>query len=560
MKSCIMFLVLIAVFLTPLAVLGYSVDIEYHWQQGDLQVKRVSGYDYLGVEGCVFPSTTLGVIYEARRLPQGCRVTGHEVLGEEWQEIGGGYRLGALSDGVMAVMMGEDQGGVEYVGSVDVLGYPMMVWTVKPFRVMDGKVSMLKSLDLKVECSTGSDDLRPVRRSKMMDEHLSRLVAGAFGEAAGGDGDWEVQGYRDWVSDGPSLEGGVVDCVIVTADSMAGEFERLAAFHDRMGIKTVVRTMEWILDNYAGSDRAEQVRNFLRDAYRNWGTAYVLFGGAPPIVPMRYAWTNHYGGAFIPTDAYFEDLQGSWNEDGDDIFGEFGNTPENPGDGVSFYAQLMTGRAPVRTVAEAGIFVDKTISYATEPAPGFSESALFLGEVIFPEDWKPGDTITLDGGVICDTAAVYFPADFDTVKLYQARGRMNRTTCLDGFTHGYNFTVIAGHGDAFRTSAAEGNPPFINGADFDTLSNDKRFGFVYALNCNNSAVDVDCVFRHFLLNPVGGVWLPLPPRDTTSPTWGSSSSMSSSISFSIWVWSGWAMPAPCTTSSISLRDLLTTVR
>jgi hypothetical protein len=504
MKRNTLFAAAILLFSAPFAAFGYTVDLEYGWQADDLQVRQAEGYDYVGVEGCVFPTATLGKLYELRLLPKGARVESYEVVGEEWQEIEGSFRIGTIRDGAVEVMMAEDHGGVEYIGSGDLFGYPVMVSSVEPVRVVDGRVSLLRRLDVRVECSTGGSELRPARRSANMDRHLRDLMGRVLGEEPMDYPDWQVQGYRDWVSEAPSLEGGVVDCVIVTADSMAAEFQRLAAWHDRMGIKTVVRTMDWIEGKYPGSDRAERVRNFLRDAYGNWGTVYLLVGGAPPVVPIRYGWTNHYGGAFIPTDVYFGELEGTWNADGDRIFAEFGNSPEDPGDGVQFYTQLMTGRAPVRTVDEARIFVDKTISYAAEPEPGFAETALFLGEVIFPVDWESGDPITLDGGVICDSAAAYFPADFDTVKLYQKRGEMTRTTCLQGFDHGYDYTVIAGHGDAFRTSAADGSPPFINGADFDTLTNDKRFGFVYALNCNNSAVDVDCVFRHLLLNPDGG--------------------------------------------------------
>ncbi len=124
--------------------------------------------------------------------------------------------------------------------------------------------------------------------------------------------------------------------------------------------------------------------------------------------------------------------------------------------------------------------------------------------MIFPIDWEPGEPITLDGKNICDSAAAYFPAYFDTVKKYQVYGEMDRTICINSLNVGYNFNVVAGHGDAFRTSAAEGDPPFLTGADYDTLTNGNRCGFMYALNCNNLAVDVDCVFRHFLLNPSGG--------------------------------------------------------
>ena len=124
-------------------------------------------------------------------------------------------------------------------------------------------------------------------------------------------GDWSVDGYADWISEGPSTQGGAVDCVIITTDALASEFERLAVWHDKMGVRTVVRTLSWIEGRYSGSDSAERVRGFLRDAYQRWGTVYVLLGGDATVMPIRYAWTSHYGGAFIPTDLYYSNLEGN---------------------------------------------------------------------------------------------------------------------------------------------------------------------------------------------------------------------------------------------------------
>lgn len=491
------------VLLLPLVVQAYTVDLRYGWDAGDIEVKQIGEYDYVGVEGSVYSSGTTGTIYEMRGLPVGHKVESYRVVREEWAEVGAGYRLGVGVGEEMAALEGDQPGGLEHVASGDLVGWPVMVTAVKPFRVVGGVVSVLKSLEVEVEYGVGGGDLRVERRSRMVNQHLSDVM-GKICDVTG-PGDWEVEGYKDWISEGPSVEGGAVDCVILTNEEMTSEFERLAEWHDRLGFRTAVRTMSWVEDRYRGADSAERVRAFLRDAYQKWGTVYVLIGGDPSVVPIRYAWTEHYGGAFIPTDLYYSNLEGSWNADGDHIYGEWGAGSEaDPGDQVTFYPQLMLGRAPVRDSAEAYVFVDKSLSYALTPEPGFPATAALYGEVIFPQDWLPGQPITLDGGAICDTAARYFPASFDTALLYQRSGTMTRTTCLDAFTHGYNFNIIAGHGDAFRTSAAEGDPPYLFTTDFDTLSNQDRYGFTYALNCNNAAIDVDCIFRHLMTCPTGG--------------------------------------------------------
>ncbi len=491
-------------FVLPVCAFGYTVNLHYGWKTEDVRISEKDGFDYLGVRGAIFSDGSLGQVYDLKLIPEGYKVSQFRIARQEWQDLAGSFRIGKLNGKAMALMMGDEEGGLGYLGSTNAFGFAILTAAVRPFRFVDGKLSVLKAMDVEIECEPDPEVPRPLRRSHLTDSYLRRVMGKLLGTDITSYGSWLTQGYRDWVSEAPSPDGSVVDCVIVTSDSLASVFQELAAWHDKLGVRTVVRSVEWIESNYSGADGAEKVRNFLRDAYENWGTIYALLGGAPEIVPMRYIWTNYYGGEFIPTDVYYGDLAGTWNADGDNIYGEFGNSPDDPGDDVAFYAQLFTGRAPVRNSVEAQAFVDKTMAYADEADSSFATSALFLGEVIFPQDWQPGDPITLDGGDICDSASTYFPAYFDTLKLYQKWGNMTRTSCMDAFDVGYNYNIIAGHGDAFRMSAAEGDPPYIYAEDFDTLSNYNRWGFVYALNCNNLAVDVDCVFRHFLLNPNGG--------------------------------------------------------
>ena len=65
----------------------------------------------------------------------------------------------------------------------------------------------------------------------------------------------------------------------MTSQALAGEFQRLADWKTQKGVQAVVRTVETIDQMYPnGVDRAERIRFFLRDAYQNWGTLYVLLG------------------------------------------------------------------------------------------------------------------------------------------------------------------------------------------------------------------------------------------------------------------------------------------
>ncbi len=120
-------------------------------------------------------------------------------------------------------------------------------------------------------------------------------------------------------ADAPGPAGTPVEQVIVTSEALAGAFARLADDETDRGVPTVVRTTAWIDARYAGGDAPARIRAFLRDARDAWGTRFVILGGDVEHVPVR---TVDWSGEPIPTDLYYECLDGAWNEDGDAEYGE----------------------------------------------------------------------------------------------------------------------------------------------------------------------------------------------------------------------------------------------
>ena len=89
------------------------------------------------------------------------------------------------------------------------------------------------------------------------------------------------------------------------------------------GYTANIVTIEEIYSNYSGIDEAEQLRNFIIDAYSTWNTEYVVLGGDVNIIPYR----NLYNDQYIPSDMYFQCLDGSYNDDGDLYWGEPNDGP-----------------------------------------------------------------------------------------------------------------------------------------------------------------------------------------------------------------------------------------
>ena len=152
------------------------------------------------------------------------------------------------------------------------------------------------------------------------------------------------------------LAGGPFEYVVVTGAGLDTVFQRLADWKTAKGVPAVVRTMDWVYAYYTGRDQAEQLRNYLK-TLPDSGVKYVLLGGDVDVVPFRkaFAMASEWGADpredSLPCDLYFADLQGSWDANNNNVFGEVD-------DSVNLYADLSVGRAPVNSVAQAQIFDD----------------------------------------------------------------------------------------------------------------------------------------------------------------------------------------------------------
>lgn len=306
----------------------------------------------------------------------------------------------------------------------------------------------------------------------------------------------------------PSLDGSPVEMVIITTADQVAEYQRLADFKTRTGLCTVVRTVEWIQANYPhGVDPQETIRNFIRDAVSRWGTAWILLGGDTDQIPVRFAFSKIFP-RLIPTDLYYAALDGNWNANGDDRFGE-GGTLTDPGDEADLYPDVWVGRLPSKTAAEAQVLVDKTLTYQRNPPLGYQNDMLFLGEVLFPDDWVPGDPLSLDGAGFCQVLVDTLLPQHRAARLYENHTAWpgsiaeEKSTVLDSLNAGFNLVVQVGHGYVTTMSVGLGHKALVN-ADVEALTNGNEACLLYALDCTSCAIQYNCIGERFLINPDGG--------------------------------------------------------
>ena len=392
------------------------------------------------------------------------------------------------------------------------------------YEKASGAVRFLKEIVFRLEL--GPDLSRPLERKRIVERSereferaLRNLVVNPRASMAkgslqkAGPGALEQAGEDSFSpSFRPSLDGSPVEYVIITGDDMSLEFQRLADWQTKSGVSAVVRTVSWIRNSYPdGCDLAETVRKFIQDAYANWGTTWVLLAGDSDVIPARYGYSTYTGGEYIPTDLYYQCLDGNWNGDGDSFFGEGYHGFTDPGDDADLYPEVWIGRATVNTVDEARLFIDKTLAYVKSPPSNFVTRSLFFAEVLFPKDYVPSgtqcDTVALDGAQITQTAIALMPPSMQVAKLYEnylcypGSTRETKQGVIDSLNAGYGLAQHMGHGYRNTMSVADGT---LGNSEVDLLTNGTRVGVLMGENCTSAAFDFNCIGERFILNENGG--------------------------------------------------------
>ncbi len=294
------------------------------------------------------------------------------------------------------------------------------------------------------------------------------------------------------------LEAGDYEHVIIIGDtSFEAAFTPLAAWKTAKGVPSRIVPVTWITTVYSGDDTPECIRNFIADAHETWGTMWFLLGGDTDWVPTRraYAMTCEAGAHAdedkIACDMYFADLDGTWNADGDDIYGELA-------DDVDLYPEVFVGRAPVRTPDETTAFVEKVVSYESAPLDDFQLDMLMAAEVLWTDPFT-------DSGIALnriDRESV--PPRYDPItKLYETLGNESAESVIAALNSGTGHFLHSGH--AWYTVMGCGDG-YLNRWDIPELTNADRQPVVYSIGCWPAAFDLpeDCIAERFLQSPGGG--------------------------------------------------------
>lgn len=306
----------------------------------------------------------------------------------------------------------------------------------------------------------------------------------------------------------------VYDYVIITNEEFKNaqtdwSLNDLVEQRETQGLSIKIVTVEEIYSSYSGVDQQEKIRNFIKDAYNNWDTKYVFLAGDSNIIPARILTPDRWplGGAaeaYIPSDIYYQCLDGNYNVNNDSWWGE-----EKDGQNwgwIDILAEVSIGRAPAENISEMSNFIYKTLSYENDSEDeSYLKNVLFLGEYLgFYQDSeysKEHMEEIRNGSDLHNYVTKGFSSDntISTSVLYEKDQSWGKGDIIN-LINSNEFGVIQHLGHGMSTEVMH-----IANIDADNLSNNK-FPFIYTQACFCGKFTRDCVAEHLVTSTRHGAW------------------------------------------------------
>jgi len=295
--------------------------------------------------------------------------------------------------------------------------------------------------------------------------------------------------------------------IIVNDSSFIDAATPLVEWKNEKGVKTIILSN---YSDYEGRDKAEKIRNMIKDCYEKENIQWVLLAGdaEEDLIPIREVynpdvvvvggeseystWDDYYK----PTDFYYADLTGSWDDNNNSIWGE---SAEHNGeiDEISWIPEVYVGRLPASNPSELSVMINKTLKYETDPNTGDWMNRMLLAGSISsyspPEDearlteyiWENYVIDEMNFTHLAKTTSSFTPT---TPLPPNSLGSLNSTSFRNEFNSGYSTVIIAGHSDPTKITDDSGET-YYNNADALSSYNVNMPSLFYADACTTSSYD-----------------------------------------------------------------------
>ncbi|MFX1502151.1 MAG: C25 family cysteine peptidase [Promethearchaeota archaeon] len=273
----------------------------------------------------------------------------------------------------------------------------------------------------------------------------------------------------------------------------------LMEWKNQKGVKTI------ILSNfslYEGRDSAEKIRNMIKEYYEKENIRWVLLAGDAQdnLIPIRKVYNPDVlrwgdgrsetvdGEEYKPTDYYYADLTGTWDNDDDSIWGEAPQDNTYGLDEISWTPEVYVGRLPADDAYQLEIMVNKTLKYETDPVVGDWMNRMLLAGGIsdYPTSEDPDGEYEsrLTGYIIENYAADVL----NYTQLVGEAGNLTQSALSNYFNDGYSTVLMAGHGIPTAYYRTPSSPGYTSLNAINSL-NKNMPSLIYLDACSTSSYD-----------------------------------------------------------------------
>ncbi len=438
-------------------------------------------------------------------IPPGEKAVNIEFTGEEETEIKGNFTLfpyqpsRTLNDTSKATFVKnrqiyssksaipEKQTGRLNTSYMNGHGFALSTFTPVKYIPATGKLSFYKKVTIKIttaKSETSNAALKNLRTSFSINKKVSLLAQNPeMLKMYKTSGSRSMSDYR---------------LLIITGDNFTDKFDSLQNLYLGRGLRSKVYSTSYIYSNISGQDNQEKIRNFIIQEYQNHGVEFVLLGGDVNIIPYRgfYCYVVSGGGVEsndIPADLYYSALDGTWNDDGDNRWGE----PDED----DLLPDVSVARMSFNSYSELEILIHKSMNYQNNPVTGELTNAELAGEYLYanPLTWG-SDYLNLLIGTHSDNGytTTGIPLTYNIDSMYEKHQSWSGGDLINKINQGKQFVHHVGH--ANQTYVAHLSISDITDANFYAANGvDHNYTLFYTHGCDCGAFDYnDCILERMV--------------------------------------------------------------
>ena len=486
----------------------YSQSVEETFYFSDYQLSQSGNYHLLS-----FPGTQLSGLpgepvlpYQAISLllPPGMAATSVEIIREQEKSIPGSFRLypqqhvrpisqavsGDLFEqsGIYELNTPYPENPAGHLTTQYLNGYAIALSSFTPatYHPASGSLSFYRKVTVRIATASDPVAWKALENYSSTTSSLRRLESLAQ----------NPQVAESYPVKAPLKSS--YQILIITPEAFSNSFQSLINLYQEKGMICQVVTTQSINSSMTGQDLQEKIRNYIIQEYQSNGVEYILLGGDVEHVPYRGFYCKVqssiiYEDDNIPADLYYSALDGDWNSNGNNLWGEPGEDDLLP--------DIAVTRFPFSTETELQNMIQKSVSYQSDPVTGELQQPFMAAEHLYDDPMTFGGPY-LDLLIDDQTANGYFthgiPSDENTiVKLYDTLisppnniFHWDVPTLLNEINLGKSFIHHVGHANEiymmrlFIWEITNQNFSMVNGVDHN-------YTLMYTHGCLCGAFDVD---------------------------------------------------------------------